>query len=154
MFKCSDMTLSYFYSGLFICLGHLLHIGQKSVCMCFCVWNASGAIDKRAAKPGQHIFRDVTSQWHFQRLSSPFRCTGKKNALFLRDWLCSDCVRAWWEPYWHFWCVRYSSGRLMTNQQWSVRPWFLLAHGCELQHIYHLRKLWLARRKKIWNKIL
>lgn len=115
MFKCSDMTLSYFYSELFICLGHLLHIGQKSVC--FCVWNASRAIDKRAAKPGQHIFRHATSQWHFQRLSSPFRCTGKKkNALFLRDWLCSDCVRAWWEPDWHFWCVRYSSGRPMTNQ--------------------------------------
>lgn len=37
MFESSDMTLSYFYSGLFICLGHLLQIGQKSVCMCFCV---------------------------------------------------------------------------------------------------------------------
>lgn len=143
MFKCSDMTLSYFYSELFICLGHLLHIGQKSVC--FCVWNASRAIDKRAAKPGQHIFRHATSQWHFQRLSSPFRCTGKKKCPVLEGLavlrLCEGlmgtrltflmCQIFIWPPD--------------DQSAWSLRPWFLLAYGCELQHIYHLRKLWLAQ---------
>lgn len=45
-----------------------------------------GAEDKRAAKPRQYFFRLATSQWHFQRLCSPFRCSGG-GSLLLRNWL-------------------------------------------------------------------